>query len=615
MRVLDHDQRGGRRRGRGARRAVPAGRLGVRRGAVHRLTGIGVSPGIAAGRAVLLMQNPLVIRFPIGPERVAGELARLEEARERSRRQLREIKDRVAAAAGSELSSLFDAQLLMLDDAMLVAGARDLIRRERVNAEWAVQQAFEGLAGIFDKIEDPYLRERKGDVADVAGRLRMNLSGGRGRGPDLFRDVDEASVLVADDLTPSMAAQVDWQKIRGFASDTGSHTHHTAILARSLRVPAVVGLGEACRRVIPGATVLIDGSTGELILDPPAEYLDRARGLVVAVAAGHGRASVDTKPPLTRDGVCVALRANIELPGDVAVVRACGAEGVGLYRSEFLLATTPADALTEDVQYEAYRALLEGVAPGPLTVRTFDVGEEQLLPWPGGGQRLGAAGAARPGGPLGLRAIRLSLARREVFKTQLRALLRAARHGRLRVIFPFVSGLEELREARAVLREAMAELEARGEAVGPPPPVGVMIEIPSAAVTADLLAREADFFSIGTNDLVQYPLAVDRTDAGVSRLFEPLHPAVLRILRGTIRAAARHGLPVSLCGEMAADPALLPLLVGLGLRDFSMSPSAIPTARSVILGLDSRGAARLASRVLRLGTVAEIERCLARRPR
>jgi phosphotransferase system enzyme I (PtsI) len=579
---------------------------------VHRLTGIGVSPGVAAGRAVLLMQNPLVIRFPIGPERVAGELARLDEARERSRRQLQEIKDRVTAAAGGDLSSLFDAQLLMLDDAMLVARARDLIRRERVNAEWAVQQAFEGLAGIFDDIEDPYLRERKGDVADVAGRLRMNLSGGRGRGPDLFRDVDEASVLVADDLTPSMAAQVDWRKIRGFASDTGSHTHHTAILARSLRVPAVVGLGEACRRIPPGATVLIDGSTGELILDPSEDDLGRARGIVVPATPRGSRTAVAQGPPLTRDGVAVVLRANIELPEDVAAVRASGADGVGLYRSEFLLATTPPDALTEDVQFEAYRALLQGVAPGPLTVRTFDVGEEQLLPWPGGGQRRRAADA-RPGGPLGLRAIRLSLARREVFKTQLRALLRAARHGRLRVIFPFVSGLEELREARAVLREAMAELETRGDPAGPPFPVGVMIEIPSAAVTADLLAREADFFSIGTNDLIQYTLAVDRTDAGVSRLFEPLHPAVLRIVRTTIRAAARRRLPVSLCGEMAADPVLLPLLVGLGLRDFSMSPAAIATARAVIAGLDSREAERLAARVLRMGTVAEIERWLAGR--
>jgi phosphotransferase system enzyme I (PtsI) len=577
---------------------------------VHRLTGIGVSPGLASGRAVLLMQNPLVIRFPIAPGRVAAELARLEEARERSRRQLLEIKARVASAAGGDLSSLFDAQLLMLDDAMLVARARDLIRRERVNAEWAVQQAFEGLAGIFDSIEDPYLRERKGDVADVAGRLRMNLSGARGRGSELFRDVDEDSVLVADDLTPSMAAQVDWRKIRGFASDTGSHTHHTAILARSLRVPAVVGLGEACRRVAPGARVLIDGTTGELIVDPPEADLERARGASAPAAAGRRRAAA-AGPPHTRDGVAVNLRANIELPEDVSAVRASGAEGVGLYRSEFLLATTPADALTEDVQYEAYRALLEGVAPGPLTVRTFDVGEEQLLPWPHGGERRGTQGAARPGGPLGLRAIRLSLARREVFKTQLRALLRAGRHGPLRVIFPFVSGLEELRDARGVLREASAEIEARGEGRVPPPPVGVMIEIPSAAVTADLLAREADFFSIGTNDLIQYTLAVDRTDAGVSRLYEPLHPAVLRIIRGAIRAAARRGLPVSLCGEMGADPALLPLLVGLGLRDFSMGPSAIATARDVVLSLDTREAAALARRALRMGTVAEIERVLA----
>ena len=573
---------------------------------MHRLTGIGVSPGIAAGRAVLLMQNPLVIRFPIGQDRVAGELARLDEARERSRHQLREIKSRVATAAGRDLATLFDAQLLMLDDPMLVGRVRDLIGGERVNAEWAVQRAFEDLAAVFDAIEDPYLRERKGDVADVVGRLRLNLGGGRGHGADLFRDVDEASVLVADDLTASMAAQVDWRKIRGFASDTGSRTHHTAILARSLRVPAVVGLGEASRRVPPGAMVVIDGTTGELILDPPDDLLRRIRATPARRARDRDRPHGENLPSLTRDGIPIALRANIELPEDMSGARACGAEGVGLYRSEFLLATAPPETLTEDVQYRAYRALIEGMAPGTVSVRTFDVGEEQLLPWPRDGQPRAARG-----GPLGLRAIRVSLARRESFKTQLRALLRAGRHGRLRVIFPFISGLEELREARAVVREAAAELEARGEGPVPLPPLGVMIEIPSAAVTADLLAREADFFSIGTNDLIQYTLAVDRSDAGVSRLYQPLHPAVLRMIRGVVRVAARRPVPVSLCGEMGSDPAMLPLLVGLGLTDFSMNPPAIPTARQVVRGLDARHASRLAARVLRLATVAEIQQCLA----
>jgi phosphotransferase system enzyme I (PtsI) len=577
---------------------------------MHRLTGIGVSPGIVAGRAVLLMESPLVIRFPILPERVGEELARLDEARERSRRQLREIKARVARSAGAELAYLFEAQLLMIEDPMLINRVRHLVEEQQVNAEWAVQHAFEELAGVFDGIEDAYLSERKGDLADVAGRLRLNLARARGHGVDLFRDVGPGSVLVADDLPPSLAAQVDWGKIQGFAGDTGSRTHHTAILARSLHVPAVLGLGTATREVVPGALVVIDGTTGELIIDPPPELVARARAQA-GKAAGHAARPPRPAAAVTTDGVPVAIQANIELPGDVPAARAAGAAGIGLFRSEFLLATSSPERVGEDEQYEAYRALLEGMAPGAVTIRTFDVGEEQLQPWRPSGRRASDRQASpRPGGPLGLRAIRLSLERREMFKTQLRALLRAARHGRLRIIFPFVSGLEELREAKAVVAEAALELGGRGGGPAAIPPVGVMVEIPSAALTADLLAREADFFSIGTNDLIQYTLAVDRTDAGVSRLYEPLHPAVLRMLRTLIRAAARRRVPVSLCGEMGADPVMLPLLIGLGLTDFSMNPSAIPGARDVIRATSAAEARRLAARVMRLATTAEIEECL-----
>jgi phosphoenolpyruvate-protein phosphotransferase (PTS system enzyme I) len=584
---------------------------------VHRLTGIAVSPGIVVGRAVLLMQNPLVIRFPIGPDQVAEEMARLEQARERSRLQLLDIKSRVARGAAAELGYLFEAQLLMIDDPMLVSRARDLIQEQHVNAEWAVQRAFEDLSGIFEGIEDAYLRERRGDVADVVGRLRMNLGRARGLGADLFRDVEAESVLVADELTPSMAVQVDWRKVQGFASDTGSRTHHTAILARSLHVPAVVGLGSASAAIQPGVMVIIDGSAGEIVVDPPDDLAaDARRRSAARVGPSQAHTPALSPPPRTADGEAITLQANIELPDDIAIARAAGANGIGLYRSEFLLATSPEDPVSEDSQYAAYRTLVEGMAPGAVTVRTFDVTEGQLRPWLR--DPAGESPASRPdgsGGPLGLRAVRLSLAHRDLFKVQLRALLRASRHGQLRIIFPFVSGLEELIDAKAALREAAAELAARGDPVDRLPAVGVMIEIPSAALIADLLAREADFFSIGTNDLIQYSLAVDRTDARVSHLFEPLHPAVLRTLRAILRAAARRRLPVSLCGEMAADPVVLPLLIGLGLADFSMSPAAIPAARSVVESMRAHDARRLAARVMRLGTVDDIERCLARGPR
>jgi phosphotransferase system enzyme I (PtsI) len=578
---------------------------------VHRLTGVGVSPGLVVGRAVLLRQNPLVVRFPIPDARVAEEVARLEAARDRSRRQLHAIKARIERSRAADLRYLFDAQLLMLDDRMVVARAADLIRAERVNAEWAVQRALEDLSGIFDGMEDAYLRERKGDVADVVGRLRMNLRRGNGGGPGLFRDVEAGSVLIADELTASMAAQVDWQKVRGFASDTGSGTHHTAILARSLHVPAVVGLGHGSVRVPPGALVVLDGSTGEVLVDPPDEVVEAARRRDQSSAGLRGRTPRAPEPTVTADGTPVRLQANIELPEDVQVATGYGADGIGLYRSEFLAALSPAFVTQEEAQYEAYRSLVAGMAPEVVTIRTFDMDERQLDGWRHSTASACPDDEAGASGSLGLRAIRLSLARQEMFRTQIRALLRASAHGRLRIIFPFVSGVEELREARQVVRDCVEELSALGQAVTAPP-IGVMIEVPSAALTADLLAREADFFSIGTNDLIQYLLAVDRTDARVARLYEPLHPAVLRILRGVVRAATAQGIPVSLCGEMASDPAALPLLVGLGLREFSMRPAALPIARGVIRQLHCDTAARLTRLALRQSTAAEVTQVLSR---
>ena len=578
---------------------------------MHRLSGIGVSPGVVSGRAVILIQRAHVLRYHVTEARVDHELDRFEQSRERSRRQLLDIRTRLALRR-PELATLFDAQLTMLDDPMLVARVGDIVRAQHVNAEWAVQQVFHEFSSVFDEMADPYLRERKGDVSDLAGRLKMNLQQGVATPRDLLRELDESSVIIADELTPSLAAQVDWTKVRGFATDAGSRTSHTAILARSLDVPAVVGLHDASDLVQPGQVVVIDGTAGDLIVEPTAEELARAARSEHHAAVGS--ADEDRRrPAVTADGVRIRLEANIEFPDDLAAARYAGAEGIGLYRSEFLLTGPAGAAVTEDEQCEIYKGMLEGMAPGPVTVRTFDVDEDQLASRLARHPLAGGWASEERARRQGLRGLRLSLTRPEPFQIQLRALLRAARsaaRGQLRIMFPFVSSVDQLREARRMVNEAAADLARRGAAV-PPVPIGVVIEIPAAAYTADLLAREVDFFTIGTNDLIQYCLAVDRADERVSGLYEPLHPAILRVIVMVRRAAVRQRIPVSLCGEMASDPDVLPLLVGLGLTEFSMTPIAIPTAKQVLAELRADDLRALARRVLRLSTAGEIAREVA----
>jgi len=565
---------------------------------VERLSGIGVSPGVVVGRAVILTQRTEVMRFPIPPDRVERETQALQRARDESRQQLQDIRARLAQGRGNELAALFDAQILMLDDPMLVGRADEIIRTERVNAAWAVHRAYEEVYQLFAAMEDPYLRERENDVADVAGRLRMNLRHGA-RGPrELLSQIDGPSILIADELTASVAAQLDWSRVQAFATDAGSRTYHTAILARSLKVPAIVGLHDASLRIAAGTPVVLDGTTGELVVAPTAEMIDAAHRRATRPRR-RGVPAADAMPVSTTDGLRVRLEANVELLEDLEYLNEHGAEGVGLYRSEFMLSGRPLESVTEDEQYALYRSLIERVAPRPVTIRTFDLDERQV--------GLNVTRPERRRTRPGLRGLRLGLANPDLLRTQLRALVRASEHGPLRVMFPFVTAVEEVRQARGLLAEAVSEFSR----IDPGQlKVGVMIEVPAAALVADLLAPEVDFFTIGTNDLIQYCLAVDRTDDRVSDLYEPLHPAVLRLIRLVRRAAARHHIPVSLCGEMASDPALVGLLVGLGLTEFSMTPAAIPIVRQVILELSATEARRLAGHVLRLPTAAEIEQYL-----
>jgi len=575
---------------------------------MQRLKGVAVTDGATAGRAVLLTHRGQAVRFPVPPEQVEREVERLQQSRDRSRVQLEGITARISQGLGSELAPLFEAQLLILDDPMLLGRALTLIREERVNAEWAIHRAFEEIEQVFDAIEDPYLRERKGDVEDVVGRLRMNLRQGSVAAHTRLRHIDGPFVLVADELSPSMAAQIDWTRVRGFAMDAGSRTYHTAILARSLQIPAIVGLHDATTRVRAGDMVVIDGATGELIVDPTPDILrtalerhDRTETVPAPIALLEG-------PTTTQDGVRIRIEANVDLPDDTAVARGYGADGIGLFRSEVLLGADRVDAISEEQQYEAYRQIVAGMAPKPVTIRTLDLDEHRSFRRfaPGEIERRSAERRS----PLGLRGLRLSLSRSTAFRQQLRAMLRAGVHGQLRVLLPFVSSVEEVRAARVLLREVATELDGGQPMAAAAVQVGVMIEMPAAALTADLLAREVDFLAIGTNDLIQYTLAVDRTDERVAHLYQPLHPAILRLLRLVRRAAARAGVPLSVCGEMASDPSLLAVLIGLGLTEFSMTPAAIPAARHLVGSVHAGRLRTIVSRALQLGTHREIENYL-----
>ncbi len=573
-----------------------------------RVPGLPVSPGVAWGPAALMLERHPVMRCGIAAANVERERGRLDRAREASATQLRAIHARVAQQAGADLASLFEAQLLMLDDDLLVPRARRIVESDRVNAEWALDRAFDQFCAVFADVGDDYLRERRGDVADVVGRLRRNLrpAGSGGGAPAALA---APAVLVADELAPSFAAQIDPAMILGVAFETGSRTHHSAILARSLGIPAVAGAALVTTYIRPGTLVLVDGDAGEVVIDPTPGVVEEARRRRDRRAAGAAPPRArPSGPVLTADGAAVRFLANIERLEEVEAARAAGAEGIGLFRSEFLLGGRAVDACDEEAQYGVYRDLVERMAPHAVTIRSFDIEESQAS----GRADAEPEAGSRARGPLGLRAIRLSLGHREAFETQLRALARASRHGSVRVLLPFVSSVDELRSARAALRSATHAVQGTGPELTAMP-VGVMVEVQSAALTVDLLAAEADFFSIGTNDLIQFCLAVDRADRRVAGLFDPLHPAILRVIRQVVRLARPRGRPVAVCGEMAADPGALLLLLGLGVTEFSMSPAAIPEARDLVRRVTMGEVRRAAARALSLPTSLDIAALLAAR--
>jgi phosphoenolpyruvate-protein phosphotransferase (PTS system enzyme I) len=564
---------------------------------VSTLRGTAVSPGLAMGRALVVERDAApVFRVSLAAGAVGGELERLENAFEASRQQLQAVKERLSREVGAPHAYIFDAHLLMLDDPLLRQRAAEVVREEAVNSEWALRTVAEELHLLFDHFSDAYLRERSSDLDDVIGRIQLNLRGSP-EAPSLGRLPDRI-VLVIGELSPSEAAELDWDKVLAVATDVGSSTYHTAIIARSLGIPAVVGLEDATRRIPPGSLVVVDGSRGEVVVEPPGAALDGFRVVQEEYRLEDERLRATRElEARTADGTLVRLQANVEFPEEAATTRLYGAEGIGLFRSEYLLGRAGSWP-GEDEQLDVYRRLIEQMHPHPVTVRTWDVGLEAM----------GTKGEASVNPALGERAMRLLRRSPEPFLVQLRALLRAGSHGEVRIMFPFVSGVSDLRLALELLEEARSALRGEGATFRADVPVGVNLEVPSAAVVTDLLAAEVDFFSVGTNDLIQYLLAVDRTDSRVSSLYEPLHPAVLRTLAQIARASEAHGRPVSVCGEMAGHPLEAVLLVGLGFRDLSMAPSAIPRVKETLRAVREADARSVARRCLSLRTGEEISR-------
>jgi phosphoenolpyruvate-protein phosphotransferase (PTS system enzyme I) len=567
-----------------------------------RFEGVGVSPGMACGK-IHVVRDDLddVARYRIAPSQVPDEIGRFETALIQTRMQILEMQQRIAESIGAKDAAIFDAHLLVVEDRTLIDEVLRKLETDLCNVEWVFQEVATRYAETLNKIDDPYLRERALDIQDVTKRVIRNL---QGKAPKTFLALTEQHILVAHNLTPSDTASINRANVLGVATDLGSRTSHAAILARSLNIPAVVGLHDITTKLETGQHVLVDGSDGLLVVDPAPETIAHYAEIESRRAKVTARLKeLRTTKSTTRDGHHIVLSANIELPEDVEAVAANGAEGIGLYRTEFLYLNRPT-LPTEHEQFETYRKVAERVRPDPLIIRTFDLGGDKLAP--------GTVDITDELNPfLGWRAIRLCLENIDLFKTQLRAVLRASAVGNIKIMFPMISGLEELRRAKAVLADCREELHRSGVPMAEKIDVGAMIEIPSAAICANVLAPEVDFFSIGTNDLIQYALAVDRVNEKLAHLYEPTHPAILRLLKMIADAAHANNIWVGVCGEMAGDVALVPLLLGLGMDELSAGATLVPRVKRAVQSLTIPECRELVAETLKLDTASEIlARCL-----
>jgi phosphotransferase system enzyme I (PtsI) len=567
------------------------------------LKGIAGSPGVAVGPALVVGDTRTAYaRRHMATAQLDAEVDRLMRAVDDAKKHLREVSARMPTGP-LETNAILDAYLMMMGDPLLLERVIRKIRDEKKCAEWAVAQASDEIAKLFapDTNErDAYIAERRHDVEFVCDRLLRELTGDA---KQIVPRLDQPVVVIARDLSPADTAGMVREPVIAFITEIGSRTSHTAIMARALEIPAVVGVADALSVVRTGDTLVVDGLRGEVVVNPSDIMIEEARGRGARhLAFARGLLIARNQPCVTRDGEPVSLKANVELPAEAILALDHGAEGIGLYRTEFIYIdrrTMP----TEDEQYELYRAVVEAVAPRPVTLRTFDIGGDKFassfqLP-------------AEMNPALGLRAVRLALSRPDVFLTQLRAMLRASAHGDLRIMVPMVASVQELREVRRLLGRAMNEVDDAGHVRAKHIPLGMMIEVPSAVVMADVLAREAEFFSIGTNDLIQYTLAIDRGNRSLAHLASPFHPAILRMIRQVCRAAATHAVPVALCGAMASDPLAAVLLVGLGLRELSMEAAAIPEIKEALRRVTSTDCERAAEAALALDTAEAVEELIA----
>jgi phosphotransferase system enzyme I (PtsI) len=560
--------------------------------------GNGVSSGIVLGQALKLdSRNRVILKIHLDDARlVEEEVQRVERAIRSSKEQLEALKIKLEQKVGREHSFVLDVQLLMLEDKGLLEEIFANIRNHRANAEWAVRQATERILDAVESLKDEYIRDRRSDIENVVERILFNLLGDR---PFSYKPLPQNLIIVSHDFNPSNFAVIDLQKLRGLALESGGRTSHTAIIARSLRLPAVMEIRDFISSISAGDTLLLNGDDGQLIVNPTQERLEKMRNRLEEFRSTSEPVAAQTVVPnVTRDGTRVSLLANTELPDEIKAAKRCGAEGIGLFRSEFLYFRHPEGFPTMEEQLEIYQMLSREMNPHPVAVRTLDTVSDRVL------AGLESPGQANPS--MGLRGIRLSLMARKAFCTQVEAILRASAAGKMEIVFPMVSTVEEIREAKALVEDVRCRIPESSGGVAGSVPIGAMIEVPATVLTLEVLAREVDFLCVGTNDLIQYMLAVDRGNPRVAHLFQPLHPSILQCLRRIAEVAGRTEKPVRVCGEISSNPFYAVLLLGMGFVQLSMNPLSIPTIRKIVQEVSLEESRTIASRAMAFATAKEV---------